>query len=110
MGVESSGYRPRLSALVGLVGSMYHLNHRKVQHLLDQVLGIEASTGAINSIRCRLSDSLAALVEEAAAPIRPDKVVHIDELGGPMGNSDGNNTDGCRGWLWVMVTPVLTLF
>ena len=52
---------------MGLLGSVYHLSHRKVQGLLDQVLGIEASTGAINSIRCRLSDSLAALVEEAAA-------------------------------------------
>ena len=110
VGVESSGYGPRLSSLVGLLGSVYHLSHRKVQGLLDQVLGIEASTGAINSIRCRLSDSLAALVEEAAAAIRREKVAHIDETGGPMGNADGNNPDGRRGWLWVMVTPVLTVF
>jgi transposase len=110
VGVESGGYGPRLSSLVGLLGSVYHLSHRKVQGLLDQVLGIEASTGAINSIRCRLSDSLAALVEEAAAAIRREKVAHIDETGGPMGNADGNNSDGRRGWLWVMVTPVLTVF
>jgi transposase len=110
VGVESGGYGPRLSSLVGLLGSVYHLSHRKVQGLLDQVLGIEASTGAINSIRCRLSDSLAALVEEAAAAIRREKVAHIDETGGPMGNADGNNPDGRRGWLWVMVTPVLTVF
>lgn len=51
MGVESSGYGPRLSSLVGLLGSVYHPSHGKVQGLLDQVLGIEASTGAINSIR-----------------------------------------------------------
>ena len=70
----------------------------------------EASTGAIISIRCRLSDSLAALVEEAAAAIRREKVAHIDETGGPMGNADGNNPDGRRGWLWVMVSPVLTVF
>ena len=73
---------------MGLLGSVYHLSHRKVQGLLDQVLGIEASTGAINSIRCRLSDSLAALVEEAAAAIRREKVAHMYETGGPMGNAE----------------------
>ncbi len=110
VGVESSGYGPRVSSLVGLLGSEYHISHRKVQGLLDQVLGIEASTGAINSIRCRLSDSLAALVEEAAAAIRREKVAHIDETGGPMDNADGNNPGGRRGWLWVMVSPVLSVF
>ena len=95
VGVERGGYGPRLSSLVGL---------------LDQVLFIPISTGAINAIRCRLSDSLAALVEEAAAAIRREKLAHIDETGGPMGNAVGNNPDGRRGWLWVMVTPVLTVF
>ncbi len=110
VGVESGGFGPRLSALVGLLGSVYHLSHRKVQGLLDQVLGIEASTGAINSIRCRLSDSLAALVEEAAETIRWEQVAHMDETGGPIGNADGHNPKGQRGWLWVVVTPTLTVF
>jgi hypothetical protein len=46
--VESSGDGPRLSALVGLLGSGFQLTHRKVQGQLDQLLGIEISTGAIN--------------------------------------------------------------
>jgi|694.fasta_scaffold05269_13 transposase len=51
VGVERGGYGPRLSSLVGL---------------LDQVLSITISTGAINSIRCRLSESLAALRRRAS--------------------------------------------
>ena len=109
-GVESGGFGPQLSALVGLLGGVYHLSHRKVRSLLDQVLGVEISTGAINTIRCRLSESLATLVEEAVTSIRQEKVAHMDETGGPIGNADGNNPEGKRGWLWVMVTPALAVF
>ena len=28
----------------------------------------------------------------------------------PTGNADGGNPDGRRGWQWVMVTPVVTVF
>ena len=110
VGVESGGFGPRLSALVGLLGGAYHLSHRKVQGLLDQVLGITISTGAINKIRCRLSDALALAVDEAAAAIRSEPVAHIDETGGPIGNADGNNPGGKRGWLWVVITPTLAVF
>ena len=89
---------------MGLLGGGYHLSHRKVRRLLDQVLGVEISTGAINTIRCRLSESLATLVEEAVTSIRHEKVAHLDETGGPIGNADGNNPERKRGWLWVMVT------
>jgi hypothetical protein len=109
-GVETSGYGSRLSSLVGLLGCVYHLSHRKVQGLLDQVLSITISTGAINAIRCRLSAALAPPVAEAEAEIRLEGVAHVDETGGPTGNADGNNPQGRRGWLWVMNTPLLTVF
>ena len=109
-GVESRGFGPQLSALVGLLGGAYHLSHRKVRSLLDQLLGVEISTGAITAIRCRLSESLATLVEEAAEAIRHEKVAHMAETGGPIGNADGNNPERKRGWLWVMVTPTLAMF
>ncbi len=50
-GVERGGFGPQLSAWVGLLGGAYHLSHHKVHSLLDQVLGVEISTGAINAIR-----------------------------------------------------------
>jgi hypothetical protein len=32
------------------------------------------------------------------------------ETGAPTGNADGANPNGKRGWQWVMVTPVVTVF
>ena len=110
VGVESGGFGPQLSALVGLVGGTYHLSHRKVQGVLEQVMGIQISTGAINKIRCRLSEALAQAVEEVKAAIRREQVAHMDETGGPIGNADGHNPEGKRGWLWVVVTPTLAVF
>ncbi|MFM7640115.1 MAG: IS66 family transposase [Cyanobium sp.] len=109
-GVEKGNFGSQLSAYVGILGGVYHLSHRKVRSLLDHFLGVEISTGAINTIRYRLSECLATLVEEAAAAIREEKVAHMDETGGPIGNADGNNPERKRGWLWVMVTPALAVF
>lgn len=46
VGVDSGGFGSQLSALVGLLGGVYHLSHCKVQGLLGQALGIVISTGA----------------------------------------------------------------
>ena len=32
------------------------------------------------------------------------------ETGAPIGNADGNNPNGKRGWQWVMVTAVVPVF
>jgi transposase len=37
-------------------------------------------------------------------------VAYVDETGAPTGNADGGNPDRKRGWQWVMVTPVVTVF
>ncbi len=44
---EASHYGPRFSGLVGLLGSAFPLSFRNTQALLDQLLGIEMSRGAI---------------------------------------------------------------
>jgi len=49
-------------------------------------------------------------VSEAKDVIRQQAVVHMDETGSPIGNADGNNPEGRRGWLWVLVTPLLSVF
>lgn len=101
MGVELSSYGLRLSVLVGLLGTGFHLTHRKVQRLLDHVLCIEISTAAINVIRSRLSADFAALVAQSTESIRSQPVAHLDGTSSPVGNADGNNPNGRSGWLWV---------
>ena len=47
---EASRYGPRLSALVGLLGSTFPLSFSKTQVLINQLLGVEMSRGAIATI------------------------------------------------------------
>jgi transposase len=108
--VEASPYGPRLSALVGLLGSAFPLSFSKTQALLDQLLGVEMSRGAIAKIRERLSAVLAEPMAQALEAARQQPVAYVDETGAPTGNADGNNPTGKRGWQWVMVTPVVTVF
>ena len=116
--VEAARYGPRLSALVGLLGSAFPLSFSKTQALLDQLLGVEISLGAIATIRQRLSAALAQPMAEALQTARQQPVAYVvDEVlraavetGAPTGNADGGNPDGKRGWQWVMVTTVVTVF
>jgi transposase len=108
--VEPSRYGPRLSSLVGLLGSAFPLSFGRTQALLDQLLGVEISCGAIAAIRARLSAALQQAVEEALEAARQQPVAYVDETGAPTGNADGRNPAGRRGWQWVMVTPLVTVF
>ncbi|CAK6688803.1 IS66 family transposase ISCysp4 [Synechococcus sp. CBW1107] len=109
--VEVSHYGPRLSALVGLLGSAFLLSFSKTQALLDQLLGVQISRGAMATIRQRLSAALEQPMQEALAFARQQSVVYVDETGAPTGNADGGNPDGRRGWEWVMVTTMgVTVF
>jgi len=108
--LEASRYGPRLSAQVGLLGSVFPLSFSKTQALLDQLLGVEISRGAIATIRERISATLEQPMQEALAFARQQPVAYVDETGAPTGNGDGNNPTGKRGWQWVMVTAAVTAF
>jgi transposase len=95
---------------VGLLGSAFPLSFSKTQALLDQLLGVEISRGAIAKIRQRLSSALAEPIAQALEAARQQPVAYVDETGAPTGNADGGNPDRRRGWQWVMVTPVVTVF
>ena len=68
------------------------------------------SRGAIATIRERIIATLEQPMQEALAFARQQPVAYVDETGAPTGNADGNNPTGKRGWQWVMVTAVVTVF
>ena len=68
--VEPSRYGPRLSTLVGLLGSAFPLSFSKTQALLDQLLGVEISLGAFATIRQRLRAALERPMQEALEAAR----------------------------------------
>ena len=116
--VESSGYGPRLTALVGTLGSTYHLTHRKIKRLLDEAFGVRISTGGISCIRRRLNEWLSepVIVGEAFSAgvahlwLQQQSVLQADETSYRVGNADGNNPDGRSGWLWVLRNASMTVF
>jgi len=42
--------------------------------------------------------------------VQQQPVVGMDETSLPQGNADGRNAKGKRGWLWVVVTPLVCYF
>lgn len=96
--VESGGYGPRLSALVGTLGSTYHLSHQKIQSLLDAAFGARINTGGISCIRRRLNKFLEQPVSEAHRLQGQPLLQAVDEVlreavetSYRVGNADVNN-------------------
>jgi transposase len=69
-GVETSHYGPRLSSLVGLLGSAFPLSMGKTSEPLERLLGVSISGGAIVAIRARLAACLREPMEEALREAR----------------------------------------
>jgi transposase len=108
--VENSGYGPRLTALVGTLGSTFHLSHLKIQRFLGEGFGVRISTGGISCIRRRLNDLLEQPVREAHLWLQGQPILQADETSYPVGNADGNNPEGRGGWLWVLRNASVTFF
>lgn len=47
-GVPKGQLGPRALSLVGVLGTRYHLTQRKIRNLLDQLMGLSFSVGAIS--------------------------------------------------------------
>lgn len=107
---QSSGYGSRLSGVVGLLSGSYRLSHGRVVSLLSELFDIRMSRSSVNRLRRELSAALAVPVEAAKHYVQAAPVIHSDETSFSQGNSDGHNPENKRGWLWVMVTPLVSYF
>jgi transposase len=108
--INGSVYGERVAAHVGVLSGQYRQSHRMVQELLDELFGVKISVGSINQLRQENCQSLAQVVEEAHQYVQRQSNVNMDETGFAQGNGDGNNPTGRKGWLWVMVTPLVSYF
>jgi len=107
--VEVRHFGPRLSSLVGLLlGSAFPLSFSKTQALLQYLLGVGMSRGEIATIRLRLSAALAEPMAQALEAARQQPVAYV--VVAVFREAVGNNPTGKRGWQWVMVTAVVTVF
>ena len=100
--VLQHGFGPRLSAFVAYLTGRCRLSKRQVVELCEDALGTPISLGAVCAIEQDVSAALAAPVDEAAAAVRTQAVVHLDETGW--------REDKKLAWLWVVVTGVAVVF
>lgn len=110
LGVSPSGYGERLSAIVSLLSGSYRQSYRQVCRLMDEVFEVRLSRGSIGRLREELSAALEAPVSEAKTYVQSQPRIHSDETGFPQGNGDGKNPKKTKGWLWVLVTPLVSFF
>ncbi len=69
---------PRLSALIALLTGVYHISRRNTVALLDDVLGVKLSLGALSKVEGKVSDALGPAHAQALACVRRARVKHLD--------------------------------
>ena len=94
---------PRALALIGVLGTRYHLTQGKVRDLLAQVLGLDFSVGTVSQAHAKVALALAAPVREAARTLPQAPVKNVDETRYPREGSTGQ-------WVWGVVTPQVVVF
>ncbi|MGB3496359.1 MAG: IS66 family transposase [Elainellaceae cyanobacterium] len=109
-GVSALGYGERLTAMVALLSGAYRLSYRQVCAVMDDLFGVRLSRGGVGRLRQEVSDAVSAAVEDAKAYVQDQPVLHSDETSYPVGNRDGGNPQRTKGWLWVLVTPLVSFF
>ena len=110
LGVSASGYGERLSAMVALLSGGYRLSYRQVSAVMADLFGVRLSRGGIGRLRQEASEAVSAAVAEAKVYVQGQPVMHSDETSYPVGNRDGGNPQRAKGWLWVLVTPLVSFF
>lgn len=109
-GVSALGYGERLTAMVALLSGGYRLSYRQVCAVMDDLFGVRLSRGGVGRLRQAISEAVSPAVEAAKAYVQSQPMMHSDETSYPVGNRDGGNPQRTKGWLWVLVTPLVSFF
>jgi transposase len=101
-GVPTGQIGPRALALIGVLGTRYHLTQFKIRDLLAQMTGLDFSVGAISQAHGKVAAVMKAPVAEVAATLGTAPVVHMDETSYPR--------EGSANWVWAAIQPKLAVF
>lgn len=96
-GVPSGQMGPRALALVGTLGTHFHLTQFKIRDLMARMLGVDFSVGAISQAHGKVAQALAAPLAQVSAFVRLAPLKHMDETRYPR--------EGAGNWAWAVVTP-----
>ena len=109
-GVSASGYGERLSAIVAMLSGPYRQSYRQVCELMADLFDVRLSRGCIGRLRAEIGEAVSQPVAAAQVYVQSQPVMHSDETSFPQGNRDGGNPQRRKGWLWVLVTPLVSFF
>lgn len=101
-GVPRGQLGPRALSLVGVLGTRYHLTQRKTRNLLDQLLGLNFSVGAISQAQGKVAAALKAPFAQARDSLSTAPALWLDETHHPR--------EGMGNWVWAAVQPLLAVF
>lgn len=100
--VPPGAFGPRLQAVIALLSSRYRLSRREGAAACADLLGVAISVGSVDELCQATAQALAAPVAEVRAAAQQAAVVNADETSWRLA--------GQRGWLWVAVSAVATVF
>ncbi len=101
-GVTRSAFGPNIHALTGILTGRFRMSRRDVRAALATLYRLDVSTGAVQNMVDRVSEAVAATVDQIASEVYSAPAVHADETSWPF--------DGGKGWLWVATTPSAAYF
>jgi len=101
-GVPASPFGPRLMAVVTLLTGVYHLSRRRTVTVLQELLGVSISTGAVSTVESRVTDALEPAVSEAWGTLDAAAVKHADATSWLLA--------GKLRSLWTIATRAVTVF
>lgn len=102
--VATSQFGPNLVGLMAVLMGVYRMSKRQVAALLDDCFGIQISASSVVNQQNAVSQALQQPVEQAGEYVKAQTVRNVDETGWPQEDRSK------RGWLWVAVTPLVTVF
>ena len=109
-GVTAKSYGERLAAFVAFLSGESKQSHRQVSAFLKQIFGIDLSRETVNAMRTEISESIGASTAAAKEYVQQQPVLNCDETGFSQQNRDGQNPKQRKAWLWVVVTPLVSVF
>jgi transposase len=101
-GVTESPFGPRLTTTIATCTGIYQLSRRTTEGLLQDQYGVELSLGSVSACEERASQALATPVARAVEYAQTQAAANVDETGWRLARK--------LAWLWVMVTPLVTVF
>jgi transposase len=101
-GVPRTKFGPRLHAVLSVLTGAYRLSKRQAAQLCSDLLGLTISVGMIAKLERVTAAVLEQPVAELAERVKTAGTANVDETGW--------RENGCKAWLWVVVTAAGVVF